>query len=134
MGEPAKTLPELKKASRRVAEETKQKIQASRIVNKLQQFVMGEVEMEGAQVRAAEILLNKVIPNVTANEMTVTNELKVTATDDALKTIQALSIAKQKAGLIIEHSTTPNTKEEETVIQSIPSSNQEQNTNEQENV
>ncbi len=134
MGEPAKTLPELKKASRRVAEETKQKIQASRIVNKLQQFVMGEVEMEGAQVRAAEILLNKVIPNVTANEMTVTNELKITATDDAMKTIQALSIAKQKAGLTIEHSTTPNTKEEETVIQSIPSYNQEQNTNEQENV
>lgn len=134
MGEPAKTLPELKKASRRVAEETKQKIQASRIVNKLQQFVMGEVEMEGAQVRAAEILLNKVIPNVTANEMTVTNELKITATDDALKTIQALSIAKQKAGLTIEHSTTPNTKEEETVIQSIPSYNEEQNTNEQENV
>jgi len=134
MGEPAKTLPELKKASRRVAEETKQKIQASRIVNKLQQFVMGEVEMEGAQVRAAEILLNKVIPNVTANEMTVTNELKITATDDAMKTIQALSIAKQKAGLTIEHSTTPNSKVEETVIQSIPSSNQEQNTNEQENV
>ena len=46
------------------------KIQAIRIVEELQRHVFGEREMTSTEIRAAEILLNKSVPNLQATELT----------------------------------------------------------------
>lgn len=49
-------------------ENTRGKIQAAQIINRLQRFVNGEIDMSPAQVNAANILLRKVIPDLSAVE------------------------------------------------------------------
>lgn len=55
-----------RKLRTRHQEEVKQKIQASQIINRLQDHVLGKVELTSAQVRSAEILLKKSIPDLSA--------------------------------------------------------------------
>jgi hypothetical protein len=50
------------------------KIQASQIINRLKKHVDGEVELTSTQVRAAEILLNKSLPNLQSTEVQATVE------------------------------------------------------------
>ncbi len=45
-------------------ERTRAKIQTSQIINRLNKLVNGEVEMTSQQVRAAEILLRKTLPDL----------------------------------------------------------------------
>jgi hypothetical protein len=45
------------------AESTKQKIQVSQLINRLQNHALGKVEMTTTQIDAAKFLLNKRIPN-----------------------------------------------------------------------
>jgi hypothetical protein len=45
-------------------ERTRAKIQTSQLINRLMQHANGEVEMTPTQVRAAEILLKKSIPDL----------------------------------------------------------------------
>lgn len=51
-------------------DETRAKIQASQLVNRLQDNALGKlkVEMTPGQVRSAEILLKKRLPDLTASE------------------------------------------------------------------
>ncbi|MCB1784207.1 MAG: hypothetical protein KDI13_09450 [Alphaproteobacteria bacterium] len=42
---------------------TRAKIQTSQIINRLMQLVNGEIEMTNSQVKAAEILLRKTLPD-----------------------------------------------------------------------
>ena len=49
-------------------EKTRLKIQTSQIINRLNSFVNGEVEMTSSQVRAAEILLKKSLPDLQSIE------------------------------------------------------------------
>lgn len=49
-------------------EKTRAKIQTSQIINRLQSFVKGEVEMSASQVSAALGLLKKTLPDLTAVE------------------------------------------------------------------
>ena len=53
-------------------EKTRQKIQASQLINRLTNHALGNLEkpMEASQVRAAEILLKKTIPDLSNVEMT----------------------------------------------------------------
>lgn len=44
--------------------EVRQKIQASQLINRLQSHAFGEVEMTPTQLKAAEILLKKSIPDL----------------------------------------------------------------------
>lgn len=65
---------------------TRQKIQASQIVNRLINHTLGEVEMTSTQVRAAEILLKKTLPDL--SQMTIdaeveTRELKPLTEEEA---------------------------------------------------
>lgn len=53
--------------------ETRAKIQASQIINRLHKHVMGEVELDAAQVSSAKTLLNKVLPDLKAVELTGQN-------------------------------------------------------------
>lgn len=47
---------------------TRQKIQASQITNRLISFVEGTITLEPAQVTAAGILLRKVLPDLSASD------------------------------------------------------------------
>ncbi|MCH9837302.1 hypothetical protein K0U83_16670 [bacterium] len=49
---------------------TREKIQATQLVNRLQGHVNGKYEMSTTQIRAAEILLRKSLPDLQAVEMT----------------------------------------------------------------
>ncbi len=44
----------------------RQRIQASQIMNRLQDHILGLVELSPTQIRAAEILLRKTVPDLTA--------------------------------------------------------------------
>lgn len=50
-------------------EETRAKIQAAQIINRLQGHVMGDVELSPAQVSSAKVLLGKVLPDLTAMDL-----------------------------------------------------------------
>ena len=50
-------------------EETRAKIQAAQIINRLYGHVMGEVELDAAQVSSAKTLLGKVLPDLKAVEV-----------------------------------------------------------------
>ena len=49
--------------------EQRQKIQASQLVNRLQQYVHGDVLLEPAQVTAAVALLKKVMPDLSTQKL-----------------------------------------------------------------
>lgn len=51
-------------------ERTKEKIRASQLINRLRDHAMGKVRMSSTQVRAAEILLRKLIPDLASVEYT----------------------------------------------------------------
>ena len=51
-------------------EKTRQKIQVSQLINRLQKHVLGEVEMTPSQVRSAEILLKKTLPDLQSTKIT----------------------------------------------------------------
>lgn len=48
----------------------RQRIQATKLVQRLQAHVNGEVKMSTSQVRAAEILLRKSVPDLSAIQLT----------------------------------------------------------------
>jgi hypothetical protein len=67
-------------------EATRQKIQTSQLINRLQSFVNGEAELKPAQVTAALGLLKKTLPDLTATEhsgsMALTHEAALDELDD----------------------------------------------------
>lgn len=65
----AKTMPARTRKIRH-DDETRAKIQAAQLINRLQGCVMGTVELTSTQVRAAETLLRKVLPDLSATELT----------------------------------------------------------------
>ena len=60
--------------NRRHQDDVRKKIQSNRILEELTKHVDGKREMTSTQVRAAEILLNKSIPNLQSTEVTATVE------------------------------------------------------------
>lgn len=50
-------------------EDVREKIQASQIINRLEGHLNGEVELSPTQVRAAEILLKKTLPDLSNTEV-----------------------------------------------------------------
>ena len=51
-------------------EETRLKIQTSQLLNRLQNHVLNDDEMSSTQLRAAEVLLRKALPDLSQVEMT----------------------------------------------------------------
>lgn len=51
-------------------DETRAKIKTSQLINRLYGHAVGEIEMTPTQVRAAEVLLKKTLPDLTAAEIT----------------------------------------------------------------
>lgn len=56
--------------NKRQAESARQLIQTQRIVQELHKLIDGEREMTSQQLRAAEILLSKSLPNLQSTELT----------------------------------------------------------------
>jgi len=54
----------------RHSEDTRKKIKAKQLINRLHKCAMGENKMDSVQVKAATALLNKVLPNLKATELT----------------------------------------------------------------
>lgn len=50
-------------------ENTRAKIQASQIINRLHKCIMGEVTLDAQQVSAAKALLNKVLPDLSSQQI-----------------------------------------------------------------
>jgi hypothetical protein len=50
-------------------DKTKRLIRASQLLNRLNQFAIGEIEMTQAQVNAARIVIGKVVPDLKAIEV-----------------------------------------------------------------
>lgn len=64
---------------------TRAKIQTSQIINRLEKLVKGEIEMSAQQVAAANILLKKTLPDLSA----VTMDGKLTVShEDALNELE----------------------------------------------
>lgn len=55
-------------------EDTRKKIQAAQIINRLMGHVLGEVDLDAAQVSSAKTLLAKVLPDLKALEVTGNEE------------------------------------------------------------
>lgn len=54
-------------------DDVREKIQASMIVNRLMGHVTGEIELTPTQVRAAEVLLKKTLPDLSSTSLTDAN-------------------------------------------------------------
>lgn len=57
-----------------LSENTRKRIQTTMIVKRLQDHILGEVEMNATQIRAAEILIKKTLPDL--SQMTVDAEVE----------------------------------------------------------
>ena len=55
-----------------------QGVQTSQIINRLEKLVKGEIEMTSQQVRAAEILLRKTLPDMQAIKHTAATDGQIT--------------------------------------------------------
>lgn len=71
-------------------EQTRSRIQTSMLLNRLADHVVGKVELQPTQVKAAEILLRKVLPDLSAVE----GNLNVSVSHE-----DVLSRLEQDAGL-----------------------------------
>lgn len=85
-------------------EETRARIQASQLINRLQRHVDGEVEMTQTQIRAAEILLNKSLPNLTASDVNLNNNVSLVdvltaLSDPAVSGDSDTAVAEESADL-----------------------------------
>lgn len=56
--------------SPKVQLETRAKIETTTIVNKLMKLVKGEIQMDSTQLKAAEVLLRKSLPDLQSVEIT----------------------------------------------------------------
>ncbi len=64
--------------NKRQADTTRAKIQASQLINRLQNHVDGNCEMSTSQLRAAEILLKKSLPDLQSVEVDVEGDVGLT--------------------------------------------------------
>ena len=59
-----------------LSENTRQRIKTTMIVERLAKHIVGELELSSTQIRAAEILLNKTLPNLSAAQVDSTVKLE----------------------------------------------------------
>lgn len=68
-----------------LSEATRKRIKTSMIVNRLHDHIVGKVEMSATQVRSAEILLKKTLPDLATIDITGTidgnHKLEITWSD-----------------------------------------------------
>lgn len=65
-------------------ENTREKIRTSQLLNRLQDHALGSVDMTSTQVRAAEVCLRKVLPDLSESNITTTKREVTDYTRDEL--------------------------------------------------
>jgi hypothetical protein len=79
-------------------EETRAKIQASQLINRLQDHVFGSVDVSSSQMKAIEILLKKSLPDLQSVELTGNQDNPVAVTDvSILEAARAVSFLMRSA-------------------------------------
>jgi hypothetical protein len=58
------------KGRKEYSEEVRNKIKSSLVLNKLMEHVLEDKEMKATQIKAAEILLRKTVPDLSATQIT----------------------------------------------------------------
>jgi hypothetical protein len=111
MAKKALKLAEITETSRRQTELARQRIATSKLVDRLQSCALGDIEMTNSQLRAAEVLLQRVLPIMTESRHTVENQQSFSISDQTAQAISAL-IAKAKEpkqieGITIDHEPAP---------------------------
>lgn len=79
-----------KRIHARHSAEIRQKIQGSQLVNRLTQHVLGEVELSSTQLKAAEILLSKCLPNLSSVEVDASVESRKSLDEYSDAELQAI--------------------------------------------
>lgn len=51
-------------------QKTRERIQTSQLINRLQSYAKGEIELKTGQVKAIDILLRKTVPDLSAVQLT----------------------------------------------------------------
>lgn len=64
-------------------DETRAKIQATQIINRLQKCFMGDVDLSQSQVSVAKLLLNKVLPDLQSIQVDADVGLTITIAKEA---------------------------------------------------
>ena len=77
-------------------EKTRAKIQTSQIINRLIKLINGEITMSSQQLRAAEILLKKTLPDLTATNVTYESPKDLSHDDFDSKTTKEAARAYQE--------------------------------------
>lgn len=80
--------------TRSYPQRARERIAGTKIIDRLVKHVNGEIDMSPTQVRAASILLNKVLPDMKAIEVDVHAELKIVSAVK-LTDAQLMAIAAQ---------------------------------------
>lgn len=65
-------------------DETRAKIQAGVIINRFQKCVMGEIELTSQQVSCGKALLDKVLPNLQATELSGEMEHQINKVENVI--------------------------------------------------
>ena len=71
----------------RLSEQSRLAIQATKLILRLQQCAMGELELSREQIRAIEVLLKKTLPDLSSVELTgdADNPVRVTGIIDLVR-------------------------------------------------
>jgi hypothetical protein len=65
-------------------EETRQRIKITQLVNRLQDHAFGKIPLEASQIKSIEILLRKVLPDLSSVDATVEIESRNVISDQPL--------------------------------------------------
>jgi hypothetical protein len=82
---------ELQKLNRQQTEKARASIQVGKLISLLQNFAEGKIELSPAQVKAIQVMLGKVMPDLTSGELHATVENSVTATDATVQKVAAIA-------------------------------------------
>ena len=68
----------------------KDRIQPGKLLAKLEAHMDGKVELSASQIKAAEVVLDRLVPRLSSIEQTEVNEMDALSREDILRRIQAL--------------------------------------------
>lgn len=68
---------------------TREKIQTSQLINRLQSFANGEIELTTGQIKAIEVLLKKSLPDLSSVELSGQVDQNISVSEIILRGVKA---------------------------------------------
>jgi uncharacterized protein YceH (UPF0502 family) len=94
---PRQTLTVLKTANENAREKARARIQVIKLIDRLQECALGDLELNAQQLRSIELLLNRTLPVVTEHKSTVETTHSYQLSNETANNIQSLiNRAKEK--------------------------------------